>query len=112
MNNPSSTSLPEPIARYVDFANRFDAAGAASCFAPDAVVRDEQREYVGLPAIEAWVRHTSEAYRPQVEVTRFAADGEHVTMSGRVEGNFPGSPADLEYRVLLRHGRIAALTVG
>ena len=65
----NSTPLPEPIAQYIDSANRLDAADATECFTPDAIVRDEQKEHVGHAAIERWIAHTIHAYQPHVTVT-------------------------------------------
>lgn len=111
MNHINSTTLPDPIARYLDSANRFDAASASECFAPDAIVRDEQKEYIGRAAIERWITQTSQAHQPQVSVTRFASLGANVKMVGRVAGNFSGSPVNLDYEFFLQDGKIARLTI-
>jgi hypothetical protein len=111
MNHINSTSLPAPIARYLESANQFDAAGATASFTPDAIVRDEQKEYVGLAAIERWVLQTSRAAQPQVTVTSVHPDGAKVKMVGRVAGSFPGSPVNLDYEFELREGKIALLTI-
>jgi len=111
MKHINSTSLPEPIAQYLDSANRFDAAGATGNFTSDAVVSDEQKEYVGHAAIERWIIQTSEAYQPHVTVTSILALGANVKMAGSIAGNFPGSPLKLEYEFALRDGKIARLSI-
>lgn len=112
MNHLNSLSLPKPIARYLDSANRFDAAGATECFTPDAIVRDEQKEHVGHTAIERWVTQTSQAAQPQVTVISMELLGTTVKMVGTVAGNFPGSPVNLDYEFHLHDGKIARLTIG
>jgi len=111
MNHAHSTSLPEPVARYIQFANRFDAAGAAGYFTPDAVVRDEQKDHIGHVAIERWIARTSQAAKPQVAVTSVRTLGATVQLTGRVTGSFAGSPVDLEYEFRLHDGKIAQLTI-
>ncbi|MFO1447835.1 MAG: nuclear transport factor 2 family protein [Opitutaceae bacterium] len=103
--------LPEPIAQYIACANRFDAAGATGYFTPDAVVRDERRDHVGHTAIERWIDESSKSARPQVTATHVQARGAEVQMTGRVAGNFPGSPLDLDYEFRLQDGKIARLTI-
>lgn len=111
MNHIHSTSLPEPIARYLDSANRFDAAGASGSFTPDAAVRDEQHEYVGHAAIERWIAQTSQSYQAQVTVTNVLALGANVKIAASIAGNFSGSPVDLDYDFCLQDGKIARLTI-
>ncbi|MBL9210228.1 MAG: nuclear transport factor 2 family protein [Opitutaceae bacterium] len=111
MNTTNSTSLPEPVAQYIEAANRLDAAGATACFTPDAVVRDEQKDHVGLAAIERWVSQTGQAYQPHVTVTSARTVGATVKLAGQVAGNFAGSPVDLDYDFHLRDGKIAELTI-
>src|SRR5688500_12005077 len=110
MKNIDSThtfALPGAIARYLEAANRFDAASAAACFAPDAAVRDEGHSYIGFKAIEAWVSNTSEKYRPQTTVLSVHENDPVITVMVRVEGQFPGSPAELNFEFSLRHDVIA-----
>ena len=111
MNHINSISLPEPIARYIDSANRFDTAGAAGCFTPEAIVRDEQKEHVGRSAIERWITQTSQAFQPHVTATSIQAVGANVKMVGFVTGNFPGSPVNLDYDFSLQDGKISLLTI-
>ena len=111
MNHTNSTSLPEPVARYIESANRFDAAGAAEYFTPDAVVRDEQKDHIGHVAIERWIAQTSQAAQPHVTVTSARTLGATVKLTGHVAGNFAGSPVDLDYEFHLQGGKITRLTI-
>jgi hypothetical protein len=111
MNPTQSTSLPEEVARYIESANRFDAANATACFTPEAIVRDEQKEHVGHPAIERWIAQTIHAYQPHVTVTSAGTLGATVNLVGSVSGNFAGSPLDLDYEFQLQAGKISQLTI-
>src|SRR5438045_1757124 len=68
----TTTNLPSAVTRYFAAANRFDAALAAECFATDATVHDENRDYVGRDAIRSWTEETSRKYQPRFTVTRDA----------------------------------------
>jgi hypothetical protein len=86
------------------------------CFAEDAVVVDEGREWRGMAAIRRWRATVATAYQYTVQVTGAEALGEadgaerhdvHI----RLEGNFPGGEVDLTDRFALRAGRIARLEI-
>jgi hypothetical protein len=111
MNLTQTTSLPEPVVRYIESANRFDAADATACFTPDAIVRDEQKDHVGHAAIARWISQTIEAYQSHVTVTSVQTLGATVNVVGRVSGSFAGSPLDLDYEFHLRDGKISQLTI-
>ena len=103
------TTLPANVTRYLEAANRFDAA--ADCFTADAAVHDENRDYLGRDAICAWVADTSRKYRPAFAVMRALVNEGDVTLSVAVSGQFPGSPVTLDYHLRLRDGKILTLTI-
>ncbi|RYD74173.1 MAG: nuclear transport factor 2 family protein, partial [Verrucomicrobiaceae bacterium] len=65
MNTENTISLPAVVASYFEAANRFDAVAAAACFTPDAMVRDNGREFIGTAAIEGLMSESNEV-QPQV----------------------------------------------
>jgi hypothetical protein len=107
----SSPALPAAVTRYLEAANRFDAAAASDCFAADASVHDENRDYAGRKAIRAWVAETSRKYRPAFTVMRASVHGDEVSLSVAVSGQFPGSPVTLDYRLRLGGGEISTLII-
>jgi len=111
MNSDLATSLPETVTRYIEASNGFDANAAAACFAPDAVLRDQDQDYIGIKAIETLISESSEKYQPHATVTRAQKDGEKVMLTAKVAGQFPGSPVELKFDFLLRQGKIAKLTI-
>ncbi len=111
MKMTSATSMPAAVTRYLEAANRFDAAAAADCFTSDASVHDESRDYAGRDAIRAWVAETGRKYRPVFTVMRESVRGDEVGLAVAVSGQFPGSPVTLDYRLRMRDGRISALTI-
>jgi hypothetical protein len=107
----TKTSLPEVVTRYLAAANRFDAALAAACFAPSAIVHDENCDYAGRDAIRAWVAETSRKYQPAFTPLRSLASDNCVSLSVAVSGQFPGSPVTLDFELRLQDGKISTLTI-
>jgi hypothetical protein len=102
--------LPAPISAYFT-ADQEGPAAVARCFATDAVVTDESRRHVGRDAIQQWKAAASTAFRYTTQpVAVEGFDGQHV-VTGRVSGDFPGSPIDLRYHFRLAAGLIAALEI-
>jgi uncharacterized protein (TIGR02246 family) len=103
--------LPAPIAAYIAGSNAHDADGCAACFTDDAVVLDEGRERQGVAAIREWMQEVSAKYRPTVEVVGVAQADDKTIVTGRVTGDFPGSPVELRYAFTLAGDKIARLEI-
>ncbi len=103
--------MPPPIRLYFQSETEDDTQRLADCFAPDAVVTDEQRTHRGLDAIRAWKAETKAATKYQVTPVSAAPEGGRVLVVGRVEGDFPGSPVMLRYHFDLDGDRISALEI-
>jgi ketosteroid isomerase-like protein len=109
-------ALAPVISEYLAASDRGDTEALVRCFAEDAVVVDENREWQGTAAIRRWRVTVATAYQYTVQVTGAKALGEadgaerhdvHV----HLEGNFPGGQVDLTDRFALRDGRIASLEI-
>ena len=107
----TATNLAQPVADYIAAANAQDSDAVAACFSDSAVVNDEKRERRGIAAIREWAVEVSEKYRPTVEVLGVAERDGLTIVTGRISGNFPGSPAKLRYAFTLTGGRIARLEI-
>ena len=103
-------NLPEPIVAYFE-ADKHNAQAVAHCFTKDGEVKDEGQTHVGLAAIEAWKAAASTQYSYITEPIAFSKQGRHCIVTGRVTGNFPGSPVDLQYTFTLERGKIASLEI-
>jgi hypothetical protein len=102
--------LPAPVAAY--FAvDTTSAEAVAQCFTDGAVVIDERQEYRGRTAIARWKAEASAKYRYTVERLGAHVSGDQTTVTGRVTGDFPGSPVDLRYHFTLAGDKIARLEV-
>ncbi len=104
-------SIPEPIALYFAVSNGADDTSLLQCFAADAVVRDEAQTHRGHQAILAWLRAARKKFEYRVEPLEVSQDGGHVTVGTRVEGNFPGSPVQLNHVFRLKDNKIRSLEI-
>ncbi|MCX5577737.1 nuclear transport factor 2 family protein [Kaistia terrae] len=103
--------LPE-IAAYFDAHLNADKGSLDVIFTPDAIVRDEGAEYVGLAEILAWRLATSTKYADLAsEPVAQSVDGDRIVVKSKVNGDFPTSPVMLDYTFTLVRGRIATLEI-
>ena len=106
-----SIKLPRPIAAYFAAENAKDAGAVARCFAANGIVRDEGHTYKGTHAIERWNAEARAKYHHTV-VPLSATKGEGaIVVVGRVTGDFPGSPVDLQNAFELDGEKIASLEI-
>ena len=105
------TALPSPIADYIEASNAHDANAMARPFAMDAVVMDENKEYSGREAIQAWCGETDRMYTPTLEVVEFQQTGADAVLHGKVSGTFPGSPVVLRFMFTLKGNEIVRLVI-
>ena len=106
-----STKLPQPLAAYFAGVNIHDIDAMLAPFTEAAIVKDEGQERRGLAAIREWIEETTRKYRVTVAVTNVAETAGNTTVTGRVSGNFPGSPIELRYAFILDGQKIARLEI-
>jgi hypothetical protein len=104
-------SLPKPIEIYFASEDLHDPTAIDRCFAADATVRDERRTIEGLDAIKAWRIETGKKYNHTIEPFAIAERDGKVIVSGKVTGNFPGSPINLDHVFQLENDRIVSLEI-
>ena len=93
--------IPHTLTRYFAAQNAHDVDAMLAAFAPDAEVKDEGRTHVGSDAIREWKLATSSKYAITARPLEAERDGQALTATVAVSGNFPGSPANLTYDFLL-----------
>jgi hypothetical protein len=106
-----NTKLIGPVANYIAAANAQDIEAVTANFSEAAVVRDEGKNRQGVAAIRQWAEEVSKKYRPTVEPLDVAQAEGRTILTGRVSGNFPGSPVELRYVFTLNGGRIERLEI-
>lgn len=104
-------SLPHAISIYFAISNGSDTASVKLCFTNDAVVIDEGKTHLGYAAIEAWQRATKAAFDYSVEPIEVFTEGDRVTVTSNVAGNFPNSPVVLKHAFGLVDGKINTLEI-
>ena len=102
--------LPAAVHGFVDGWQGGDAGKVEALFAEDAVVTDQGETHRGLDEIRSWI--TEEIHLFTTTLTFLGArdvDG-MVGASYRLEGDFPGGVAELEYQFHLNtEGKIVQL---
>jgi hypothetical protein len=101
--------LPLPIDLYFASENAHDTLD--QCFTANAIVRDEGKTIAGLAAIKSWRIETGKKYDHTVEPLAIRERDGKVIVTGRVSGNFPGSPVSLDHVFEIRGDRIVSLEI-
>ena len=105
------TKLIGPVANYIAAANAQDIEAVTASFSEGAVVRDEGQTRQGIAAIRQWAVEVSKKYRPTVEALDVAHTDGRTILTGRVSGDFPGSPIELRYVFTLNGEKIERLEI-
>src|ERR1700676_4782768 len=106
-----STKLSEPLATYFAGHNNHDVDAMIGTFAESATVKDEGQERRGHPAIRKWMEESNAKYSVTVAIINVAKMAAKTTVTGRVSGNFPGSPVELRFIFTLDQGKITRLEI-
>jgi len=105
------STLPRPITAYVQAINTPDALALAATFAVDAVVSDDNHEYRGRPAIQAWNERNIREYAVSMVVTDIAERDGLTIVTARVSGTFDGSPLTFRYTFRCTVDEISGLRI-
>lgn len=103
--------LPPAITTFFAISNGAAEGALNDCFARDAVVRDEAHTYQGQAAIQSWLRTAQHKYTYHTEPFAVVQSGDNVQVRATVTGNFPGSPAQLDYSFHVADDKITALEI-
>jgi len=103
--------LPRIINDYVDASNAHDVKSVVACFADNALVHDEGKDFRGKKVIEDWITRTIEKYKFQFKPVTFGEDHAEVVVAIEVSGTFDGSPITLDYHFTIEGDKIGSLTI-
>lgn len=104
--------LPAVVRGYLadHVARRTDAALRA--FAPTAVVTDEGRTFRGTQEIRTFLSEAGAEFTYTTELVGVRrVDDARWVVTNRIEGDFPGGVAELDYHFVLEAGHIARLAI-
>ncbi|MCW2162876.1 SnoaL-like domain-containing protein [Microbacterium hydrothermale] len=104
------TELPAAAQAFVDGWQGGDADKVAALFAVGAVVFDQGETFRGLDEIRGWIDGSIHLFTTTLTFLGAREVDGIVGASYRLEGDFPGGVADLEYQFhLAEDGKIARL---
>ncbi|MEM6161843.1 nuclear transport factor 2 family protein [Erwinia sp. P6884] len=103
--------MPEIVRAYFDADSRDDPDTLTALFAADAVVRDEGGRYDGVVRIRSWWAAAREKYCPVAEPIEVTEAGERVSVRAKVSGNFPNSPALINFIFTVKNDKIVLLEI-
>ncbi|GAA0528414.1 ketosteroid isomerase-like protein [Rhizomicrobium palustre] len=104
-----SLNLPAPIADYIEANKRLDLEGMMKHFAPDAVFRDNGKDFVGQTAIRKMLKEEAIAVKAIFEPDTSREEDGDIVLEGPAHGEFPGSPLRFTYRFKMEGDTIKTL---
>jgi ketosteroid isomerase-like protein len=110
-----TNTLPKVVADHIAACNAHDAEAWMATFAPDAMVNDIQREFIGADAIRAFA--DAEIFGTKVTMAVHRAWDRHgdVTVHARLDGTYDKTglpdPLILSFYFSLRGDRITQLII-
>ena len=111
----SCSNVPEPVRAYIEACNAFDLGALVAAFSGEALVNDQRREYVGLPAIRYWAAREIISDRVTMEIAETAIRGDHVVVTAKMDGEYDKAglpdPLVLTFYFSLAADRIAQLII-
>jgi hypothetical protein len=110
-NMPQKTRTPDIIKTYIKAFNDHNVDAFASCFEEDAVVNDNGKEIIGLPAIKDWRRETDEKFNPSISVMDIMEQGNEVELAVNISGAFEKSPLAMRLRFTLSGKKFRLLRI-
>ncbi|WP_254508219.1 nuclear transport factor 2 family protein [Anatilimnocola floriformis] len=102
--------LPQPVDAYFT-ADKADGEAVSNCFTANAVVKDEGHTYQGQAAIKKWKDDVATKYTYTCDPFACESQNGKTVVTCRLQGNFPGSPADLRFLFQLTGNKIESLEV-
>jgi hypothetical protein len=104
--------IPDIVRAYLDAHDRRDTEAALGSFTSDAIVKDDGREYRGLPEIRDWLSRASVEFTyTRTLIDSAEVDANTWLVENHLEGDFPGGVIDLRYRFILDAGLISELDI-
>jgi hypothetical protein len=105
-------NVPDVVSRYFDLAADRDVEAIVALFTDDATVIDEGETRHGLDAIRDWQTGPVSRYEYTTVIAGSEAlGGDQYRVVVRLEGNFPGGIADLNYDFTVDGDRVSWLKI-
>ena len=110
--NIDPAQLPDAVRGYLAAHAAGDTAACLRAFTTDAVVVDEGHSFHGTQEIAGFLRDAGAEFSYTTElVAARRVDDAHWVATQRLEGDFPGGVADLDYRFAMSGGLVVELVI-
>jgi len=110
-----TNDLPRVVADHIAACNAHDADAWMATFAPDAMLNDFQREFIGTKAIRAFADKEIFGAKVTMDVQRAWDRYGNVTVHARIDGTYDKKglpdPLILSFYFSLRDARITQLII-
>jgi hypothetical protein len=114
-NQPTTSTLPRPVGRFVDAVNHSETHEAVAAFAADALVNDIRREFTGIDAIRAWLEREIIGDTVRLQILQARAHHQMTIVTARTTGTFEKTdlpdPLDLTFYFSVASDSITQLVV-
>lgn len=108
----SLPDLPTTLRAFLTAHAAGDVEAALPAMARDVVVTDQGERFVGTAAVRAFLERAGHEFTYTTELLDAdRVDPEHWVVSVRLEGDFPGGVADLDYRFRLQGDLVRELAI-
>lgn len=104
-------NLHKAVAGLIEAQNNHDSLAYTACFSETAVVFDEGKTHTGKADIKQWIEKADREYHSQMKPLSYKETETENLLSAEVSGNFPGSPAVLQFHFVLKDGLIQSLRI-
>ncbi|MAY95494.1 nuclear transport factor 2 family protein [uncultured Nocardioides sp.] len=106
------SALPAQVRDLLAALAARDVDTAIAHVTADVVVTDQGETYTGADGVRRFLATAGSEFSYTTELLAVRGSAEHWVVTQRLEGDFPGGVADLDYTVTLRGGLIRRLAIG
>jgi len=107
--------MPRPVTAYVEATNACDPDALLACFAGEALVNDQLRDYWGLAAIRAWIQREVIGVKLTMKVVDVREHFGDAIVSAEIDGDYDKAglpvPLVLAFHFALREDKIVRLVI-
>lgn len=104
-------NLHKVIARVVEAQNNHDSQTYVSCFSAQAIVHDEGKTHKGKAEIQRWIEESDREYHSELKPLSYKETDTERLLTAEVSGEFPGSPAILQFHFGLENELVSSLRI-
>lgn len=104
-------NLHKVVASLIAAQNSHDSQAYVECFSETAIVHDEGKTHKGKAEIRQWIERSDREYHTELKPLNYEETEAENLLTAEVSGNFPGSPAILQFYFSLEEGLISSLSI-